>query len=104
MMAHPTTNGRILLVVKLNSSLSEEELLKVAHERAPQFRAIPGLIQKYYVKLAEPGWFGGVYLWESEEALQSYRASDLAATIAQAYRLVEPPRIERLDVLFPLRD
>ena len=97
-------SGRIVLIVKLKSALSEEELVKIAHERAPQFRAIPGLVQKYYVKLDEPNMFGGVYIWESEEALQAYRQSELAATIAQAYQVVEPPQIERLDVLFPLRD
>lgn len=41
----------IILVVKAKTRLSEEEILKIAEERVPQFRAIPGLIQKYYIKL-----------------------------------------------------
>ena len=72
----------ILLTVKLRTSLSEDELLRIAHERAPEFRAIPGLIQKYYVRRDGPGEFGGVYLWDSMESLAAYRESDLAKSIA----------------------
>ncbi len=50
----------ILQFVKLKTWLSEEELLKIAHERAPQFRSIPGLVQKYYVRREGPGEFAGV--------------------------------------------
>ena len=94
----------IIQVVRLKSSLSEEELLKVAHERAPQFRALPGLIQKYYVRQQGEGEFAGVYLWDSMESASQFRASDLAKSIAAAYEVVEPPVIEVLDVLFPLRE
>ena len=55
--------------VRLKTTLYEEELLKVAHEREPQFKAIPGIVQKYYVKLGAPGEFGGVYIWDSPESL-----------------------------------
>jgi len=93
----------ILQVVKLKSSLSEEELLTVAHERAPRFRAIPGLIQKYYVRAQGEGEFAGVYLWDSPESLAAFRDSDLAKSIPAAYQLVEPPVVEVGEVLFPLR-
>lgn len=89
--------------VKLRTSLSLEEVLDVAHARAPEFRAIPGLIQKYYVRGQEEGALAGVYLWDSMESLQAYRASDLAKSIAAAYKVVEPPIIEVGEVLFPLR-
>ena len=94
----------ILLTVKLRSSLSEKELLRIAEERAPEFRAIPGLLQKYYVRREGPGAFGGVYLWESMEAAAAYRESDLAKSMAAAYQVLEPPTIEVSEVLFPLRD
>ncbi len=94
----------ILQIVKLRTELSEEELLRIAHDRAPQFRAIPGLIQKYYVRREGPGEFAGVYLWDSAESLAAFRESDLAKTIPDAYRVVEPPAVEVGDVLFPLRD
>ena len=51
-------------IIRLKTNLSEEELLKRAHEREPQFKAIPGLVQKYYMKMTEPNSFGGVYVWD----------------------------------------
>lgn len=94
----------IVQIIKLKSSLSEEELLKKAKEREPKFRAIPGLVQKYYVKLGTPGQYGGVYIWDSKESLKAFRESDLAAGIPEAYKLVEAPDIELMDVLFQLHE
>jgi heme-degrading monooxygenase HmoA len=94
----------IMQIVRLKTSLTEAEVLAVADERAPEFRAISGLVQKYYVRGEGPGELAGVYLWDSRESLAEYRESDLAKTIAAAYRVVEPPVIEVGEVLFPLRD
>lgn len=94
----------LIQIVRIESALSEEGMLKVAHERSDQFRALPGLIQKYYVKLEKPNHYGGVYIWESEEAMEAYRQSDLAATIAAAYKAMSPPTFETVDVLFQLRE
>lgn len=95
--------GTIILVVKAKTNLSEEEILKIAEERAPQFRAIPGLIQKYYIKTKTPGEYGGVYIWDSMESLKKYKESELAATIQKAYQTIEPPTTEIIDILFELR-
>lgn len=94
----------IMQIVNLKTDLPEEELLAIAHERAPQFRAIPGLVQKYYVRGEGEGEFAGVYLWDSKESLAEFRASELAKSIPEAYHLAEPPVIEIGEVLFPLRD
>jgi heme-degrading monooxygenase HmoA len=93
----------ILQIIKLKSNLPQELLLKKAKERAPQFEAIPGLIQKYYVKTALPNQFAGIYVWDSMESIQAFRESDLAKTIGEAYELTEAPDIELMDVLFQLR-
>jgi heme-degrading monooxygenase HmoA len=94
----------IIQFVRLKSELSEEDLLKTAREREPQFAAIPGLLQKYYVKLGQPGEYGGIYVWDSKESLQSFMESELAASIPQAYKVIEAPDIEIMDVLFQLRE
>ena len=93
----------ILQIIKLKSNLPEEELLKKAKEREPQFKAIPGLLQKYYIKTDQPGQYGGIYVWDSQESLQSYRESDLAKSIPEAYEIIEAPNIEIMDILFQLR-
>lgn len=94
----------ILQTVKLKTELSEGDLLRIARERAPQFRAIRGLVQKYYVRREGDGEFAGVYLWDSLESLEAFRNSELAKSIPAAYRVVEPPVIEIGEILFPLRD
>ena len=93
----------ILQVIKLKSKLPEEELLRRAKEREPQFKATHGLMQKYYVKTDEPGQYGGIYVWDSAESLQSFRKSDLAKSIPEAYEIVEAPDVEVMDILFQLR-
>ena len=93
----------ILQIIKLKSNLPEEELLAKAKEREPQFNAIPGLLQKYYVKTDQVGQYGGIYVWDSQESLKSYRESDLAKSIPEAYEIIEAPNIEIMDILFQLR-
>ena len=93
----------IMQTIKLQSSLSKEEVMKIAEERAPQFRAFPGLVQKYYVLDDQPGHYRGVYIWDSMESLLAFRESELAASIAGAYNLLGPPDIEIQEVAFQLR-
>ena len=93
----------IIQIIKLKSDLPEQELLKRAKEREPRFKAIPGLIQKYYTIMGDPCQYDGIYVWDSQESLKSYRESDLAAGIPEAYEITEAPHIEILDVLFQLR-
>lgn len=94
----------IIQIIRLKSNLPEEELLRRANKREPQFKAILGLLQKYYVKLNQPGQYGGIYVWDSPKSLQSYRESDLAKSIPEAYEIVEAPNIEIMDILFQLRN
>ena len=75
----------IIQTIRFKSRLSEEEIIRIAREREPLFKSTPGLLQKYYVKSAEDGYYGGTYVWDSVESLTAYRTSDLAASIAKAY-------------------
>ncbi len=90
--------------IKLKSNLPEQELLEKAREREPQFKALPGLLQKYYVKMEQPGHYGGIYVWDSKESMAAFRQSDLAAGIPEAYQIIEPPEIEMMEMIFKLRD
>ncbi len=94
----------IVQFIKLKSNLPEDELLARAKERESQFKALPGLLQKYYVKTSEPGQYGGVYIWDSPESLMSFRESDLAKSIPEAYEITEAPSIEVMNILFQLRE
>jgi len=93
----------IVQFVQFETSLSEEEVMAVAKERLPQFRAIPSLVQKYYVKLDKPNHYGGFYIWESAEALAEFRDGDLAKSIPAAYKIVGAPTVSIYELAFPLR-
>jgi heme-degrading monooxygenase HmoA len=94
----------ILQFVKLKSNLSEEEILNKANERMPEFSAIPGLLQKYYVKINDEGHYGGIYIWDSKESLATFKASELAKSIPKAYKVVEAPDVDIMQILFQLRN
>jgi hypothetical protein len=93
----------IVQFVKFPSSLTDAEVERIMNERAPQFRQLSGLIQKFYGRERETGELCGIYLWETEEALATFRASELARSIPTAYQVSRQPRVETFDVIMPLR-
>ena len=94
----------LALLVRFKSQLSLEEVMQIAKERAPEFRALTGLQQKYYLHDPATGEIGGLYLWESPEALAAYRESELRSSIAQAYQAEGEPQVEVYRVVKTLRD
>ena len=94
----------LALLVRFRSALPYDEIVKVVEERAPEFAALGGLQQKYYLHDPATGEIGGLYLWESPEALAEYRDSELRATIAAAYQAVDEPRVEVYRVIKALRE
>jgi heme-degrading monooxygenase HmoA len=99
-MDHP----EVVLLVRFKTSLSIEEISKVAVERAPEFRALEGLYQKYYIQDVASGEYAGLYLWKSPQALAEFRESALRASIAAAYQVEGEPRVEVYRVAKTLRD
>lgn len=94
----------ILQIIKLKSNLPEAELLRRAKEREPLFKLVPGLLQKFYVKSENSGQYGGVYIWETQKALNDYLHSELAKSIPEAYEIIDIPNMESLDIIFQLRE
>ena len=99
-MNHP----EIILLVRFKSALSFEEVAKVAQERSPDFEALEGLQQKYYLQETSSGEYAGLYLWKSPAALAEYRDSELRASIAKAYQVQGEPQVEVYKVVKTLRD
>ena len=94
----------VVLLVRLRSSLPRDEVIRVMRERMPEFAAIEGLQQKYYLEDPASGEYAGLYLWRSAEDLKAFSSSELRATIAEAYGVEDDPRVEVYEVLTPLRD
>jgi heme-degrading monooxygenase HmoA len=98
--AQPTV---MLIVRGLKSKLSHDELERRYKERMPQFRDVPGLLQKYYSYDATTQEWAGIYLWDTEESAAAYLESDLRKSIPSAYELTQPPRVDRFLIVDVLR-
>jgi hypothetical protein len=91
----------VIHFVRIKTRLAQEEVRRIMEERAPRFREVAGLVQKYYGYEPDSGAFCGCYLFDSEESRQAFRQSDLARTIPVAYQ-AEEVHVEAYEVLFPL--
>lgn len=98
------TNPILVLLVRFRSALSFEEIMRVAEERAHEFRALGGLEQKYYLEDASSDEYAGLYFWESPDALAAFQESELRAGIMEAYRVEGEPRVEVYRVVKTLRE
>jgi heme-degrading monooxygenase HmoA len=89
----------IVSLVRFTSGLSDDEVQATFEERADQYRSVPGLIEKIYLRFRDSGEFGAVYVWDSEKALLEFRETELARTIPEVYRVEgERPHAELADV------
>ena len=91
-----------ILFVRVKSEVAQDGLEGRMLERRSRFLDIPGLIQKVYGRDESTGAYCGIYFFESQEALNAFRETDLAKTIPAAYEAVEV-RPEVYDVLYSLR-
>lgn len=90
--------------VQFETTLTEAEVTAIAMDRLPVYRNVPGLVQKYYLKLGKPNHYGGFHIWESREAMQAFRESETAKSIPAAYRVVGAPDVEIFELMFTLHD
>lgn len=91
----------VVLFVRIKSGLDVDEFDRRLLERRPRFREVPGLVQKIYGRDGVTGDVCGIYFFESNEALDAFRETELARTIPSAYEAIEVRR-EVYDVLYPL--
>lgn len=88
----------LVQIVRYRTGLSDDDVQATLESRAPAYMDVPGLVQKYYLRFPGSGEHGGVYLWASREAFDEFGRSELSRTIAGAYQVTEPPRVELADV------
>ena len=93
----------VLLMVRIRSGLAFDEAERRYRGRMPEFRALPGLLQKYYLRDSGNKDLMGVYLFDNEASMKRYLASDLRGSIASVYEGVEAPRVEIAEVVDVLR-
>lgn len=90
-------------IVKFRSGLTPDDALELYRSRAPRYRALDGLVQKYYLRYST-GELGAVYLWRSEADLSRFRESELGKTIAETYQIQGQAESVTGDVVMALRE
>jgi hypothetical protein len=93
----------IAVIVRFRSRMTAPEVLERYRERAPKYRALPGLLQKFYLEFLD-GLHGAVYLWDSPQSLEAFRASELARTIPEAYQVEGKAEMQVAEVAMTLRE
>ena len=91
----------VILSVRIPTGLDLEEMNQRPAQRRRRFLDVAGLVQKIYGRDPDTGDVGGVYFFDSTEALATFRESELARTIPEAYEATSARR-EVCDVLYPL--
>lgn len=57
--------------------MSEEDYYGITETIAPAFANLPGLVSKTWLANPETGTYGGVYVWQSREAMEDYKQTDI---------------------------
>lgn len=92
----------IVQIVRFRSALDGDQVVATYQARAPRYREVPGLLNKYY--LAYPtGEHGAVYVWDSRHSMEVFGQGDLARTIPDAYQVRGEPQVEVAEVQLVLR-
>jgi hypothetical protein len=84
--------------------MSDQEVLATYQARAARYRALPGLVDKYYLRFDASGEHGAVYVWRSPEALAEFRASELGASIPDVLQVVGAPEVTIGTIVMQLRE
>ena len=76
--------GRMhILIINFNlNDITRAEYEAVCAEVAPEFAAIPGLVSKKWLPNEASNTYGGVYLFENEQAMLDYQDSELFRSVA----------------------
>ena len=64
------------------NNLSHEDYAGACNEIAQTFADLPWLISKHWLANEETNTYGGVYFWESKEAMQEYLNSEVFSQVA----------------------
>lgn len=88
-----------MITVIVQFDLPEPLTLAEATQRfestAPNYKNLPGLIRKYYLRSEDGRTAGGVYLWQTRAAAEKMYGGDWAARVEKVYGA--KPRVTYFD-------
>ena len=70
---------------RLPHPISLEEAARHFESSAPNYRNLPGLIRKYYLRAEDGRTAGGVYLWESRAAAEAAYSTEWREHVAKLF-------------------
>jgi hypothetical protein len=70
-----------IITYQLNDISQMDYLRQMVEPDAPILANVSGLISKVWLADEEKNSFGGFYLWESKEAMETFMHSDLVAAV-----------------------
>lgn len=98
------TNGAVatLVTVPIPQGVNKARLIEEFKAAIPTYRAVPGLLRKYFI-ITDDGGFGGIYLWQDEASARAWFSPDWQARTSTRYGA--PAALEWFDVplLLPSR-
>ena len=72
-----------VLIVNFNlKDVDDAQYARMCDAVAPAFAAVPGLASKLWIKNADTGTYGGIYIFESRDALNRFQETDLFRSLA----------------------
>src|SRR4029078_185249 len=72
-----------VLIVNFNlKDVDEAQYARMCDAVAPAFAAIPGLASQLWLKTSDTATYGGVYIFESRDALNRFQETDLFRSLA----------------------
>ncbi len=74
----------------VKAQVPEEEHKKMLGQAVNIFKQVPGLKQKYFLTDPKTGKAGGIYIFESQEALDKYLQSDVWRDVVLAIAKGKP--------------
>ncbi len=87
-----------VVLILFKSDLPKEKVINNFEARSDLYRAVPGLVQKYYIHDEATGHFGGIHVFDSHESAEAFMNSDLVKSIGGAQKSHEPPTVRLLHV------
>lgn len=73
----------VIVDIAAPPGLAEDRIRAAMAQLAPQYRAVPGLIRKYFT--LSTGHFGGVYYWRDRAAAEAWFNASWQDRVKQSY-------------------
>lgn len=89
----------VIQFVEFTSGLSDEEVRRMIEVRAPEYREVAGLFQKFYVRNSGSGRYGGISIWADEDSLREAHDLDLEKSIRDVFRVEGLVDVETFEVM-----